>query len=198
MTAKEILLVRHGKTEWNKTMKYLGRTDLPLSAEGAAQLCRAGIQCERVYVSPMLRAKQTAEILFPGAKQLVIGDFREMDFGEFEGRSYLDMRCDADYRAWVDGGCRGRCPGGEDMEEFSGRVCAAFEKLMREHDGEKLIIVAHGGTQMTISARYLRPETDYFSGGTGTGEALRLDAADWEKNRTLRLCERLSFNSEML
>ena len=59
------------------------------------------------------------------------------------------MEQDADYRAWVDGRCVGRCPGGESMEEFAARTCPAFAALVQDalaQKREQLVVVAHGGT----------------------------------------------------
>lgn len=188
-----VWLIRHGKTEWNKTGQYQGQTDIPLSAEGAAELVPADFAPERVYVTPLCRTQETAKILFPTAEQIVVHDLREMDFGAFEGRTYKDMENDADYRAWVDGSCRGSCPGGEDLPEFSGRVCAAFETLMSERGESDIVIVAHGGTQMAIMERYALPKLDYFAGSTKNGEGFLLDCSAWEKNKTLSLIQRLGF-----
>lgn len=151
-----IYLLRHGETAWNAEKRYQGLTDLPLSDRGRALLRRADFSPERVYVSPLVRARETAAILFPEVEQVVVPDFREMDFGVFEGRSAGEMADDPDYRAWVEGGCTGRCPGVEDWAEFSRRTCAAFEVLM-ETAPDPLVIVAHGGTQMAVLERFGRP-----------------------------------------
>jgi len=105
----------------------------------------------------MLRAKQTASICFPDSKQIITEDLREMDFGDFEGKTADDMKDDTAYLRWVDGGCEGPCPGGESLSSFSKRVCGAFNTIVRKaiSDGEKcVVIVAHGGTIMAIMASY--------------------------------------------
>ena len=156
-----IYLIRHGETAYNEEKRYQGKTDIPLSESGRAKLTRADFCPERVYVSPLLRAMETAEILFPGAELIAVSGLREMDFGVFEGRSFKEMEHDPDYRAWVEGGCVSRCPGGESREEFSARVWQAFLALT-ERETERLVIVAHGGTQMAIMERWARPHRDYF------------------------------------
>ena len=105
---------------------------------------------------------------------------REMDFGVFEGRSWREMLEDADYRRWVDGGCEGQCPGGEDRASFTARICSAFDGILAGETetgrkpgcaGEDLpvIIVAHGGTQMALLAERGSPAGDYFSRQTPCG-----------------------------
>lgn len=169
-----IYLLRHGETDWNRERRHQGLTDIPLSDRGRAALRQADFAPEQVYVSPLVRARETAAVLFPRAIQIVIPDFREMDFGAFEGRTANEMADGPAYRAWVAKGCTGRCPGGENLAEFSNRVWNAFVKLL-ETEQERLVIVAHGGVQMAILDCYAEPHRDYFSwtapcgGGGGAG-----------------------------
>ena len=190
-----VWLIRHGRTEWNDTGRYQGQTDLPLSNEGAAELARAPFSPKTVYVTPLKRTQETAKILFPDARQIVVDDLREMDFGAFEGRTYIEMENDADYRAWVEDNCRGRCPGGESRDEFAARICAAFEKLMDESEGD-VVIVAHGGTQMSVMERFAVPHEPYFSRNAKNGTGYELDASNWRSDRTLKLVQCVSFLKE--
>lgn len=174
--------MRHGKTGMNRDGRYQGRTDVPLCPEGEAELLAGGVfpQVEKVYVSPMQRARRTAALCFPNAAQTVVDDFREMDFGAFEGRNYQEMADDPAYRAWVDGMCRGECPDGESMSGFTERVCAAFKEVLHaaaEAGEKRLIIVAHGGTVMALLSRCAVPERDYYdwSVPNGGGYAVHLD-----------------------
>lgn len=208
-------LIRHGETELQAQGRYQGAVDVPLSGEGRRKLSAGreslstdGIYRDPavVYVSPLKRARETASILFPEAVQVVIPGFSEMNFGKFEGRNYKEMENDPDYRAWVEGMCLGKCPGGESREEFCARTCEAFLEVLRQapqnvtetfyrnlnietgktwesgetgesrktgknrkpresrETGEKisrLVIVAHGGTQMAVMNRF---NCDHFSG----------------------------------
>ena len=163
----KIWLIRHGLTRLGEEKRYQGALDEGLSDHGRAALRQADFSPSCVYVSPMLRARETAAILFPGAERIVVPDLREMDFGTFEGRGWWEMEKDAAYRAWVDGGCLGRCPGGEDREGFSRRVCNAMEALLQT--GEDLVIVAHGGTQMAALERWGKPEREYYRWQTSCG-----------------------------
>ena len=151
-----IWLIRHGATAWTAEGRYQGHTDVPLSPEGRAALHPAPFQPARVFVSSLQRTAQTASILFPGAEQIVVPGLSEMNFGAFAGRNAREMEQDTDYRRWVDGGCVGRCPGGESRAEFSERCCAAFSRLVESASAEglpELVIVAHGGTQMSVLSR---------------------------------------------
>ena len=192
-----IWLLRHGRTQFNDERRYQGQLDVPLSPAGAAELRAADFAPEIVYVSPLQRSQQTARIVFPTARQVVIDDFSEMDFGVFDGRTADEMADDAAYRAWVDGDCTAQCPGGESRAAFCERSCAAFEKLLERSSGD-LLIVAHGGTLRAVMERYALPEKDYFDwmSGNGGGYLLEFDEALWRERRKLRLLERISFVRE--
>lgn len=190
----KIYLLRHGVTEYNSQKRYQGQRDIPLSTKGREALRRADFDPEVVYVSPLTRARQTANILFPEARQVVVPDLREMDFGTFEGRNYIEMEHDPDYLAWVASNCESTCPDGERKEDFSARACAAFAKLVDQAfaDGqERLVILAHGGTQMSVMERYALPRKTYheWCGPNAGGYVLEGDAGTWHKEHLLR-CEK--------
>ena len=69
-----IYLLRHGLTEYNAQKRYQGQRDIPLSPEGLAQLCRADFDPDVVYITPLQRTRQTAEVLFPMARLVVVKD----------------------------------------------------------------------------------------------------------------------------
>ena len=172
-----VWLIRHGLTELGAEKRYQGSTDTPLSDAGRLAL-QPDDRFARVYCSPLLRAVETARILFPSAEKRMVPDLHEMDFGAFEGRGWWEMEQDAAYRAWVEGGCVGKCPGGEDREGFSARVQAAFAALVereRAASASDLAIVAHGGTQMAVLERWGRPAREYYRWQTACGCGWELD-----------------------
>ena len=156
-----IWLIRHGLTALGEAGRYQGRLDDGLCDLGRAALRPAAFTPAQVWVSPARRARETASILFPAAEQRIVPALREMDFGDFEGRSWREMEQNAAYRAWVDGGCLGRCPHGEDKASYTARINAAFERLLQRGE-EELVIVAHGGTQMAVLEQYGEPVRDYW------------------------------------
>jgi len=84
----KLWLIRHGKTEGNKLSRYIGTTDEPLCQEGTEFLHKMDYpKVQAVYVSPLKRCVQTAEILFPGEPVHIIEELAECDFGEFEIRT---------------------------------------------------------------------------------------------------------------
>ena len=194
-----IYLLRHGQTAYNAEKRYQGRGDIPLSPEGRAQLQRAAFAPARVYITPLKRTRQTAEVLFPQAELVPVAGLQEMDFGRFEGRNYLEMEHDPEYRAWVDSGCEAPCPGGECKAAFSDRVCAAFSALADTALAEgktRLVILAHGGTQMAVMERYALPKKPYHAWCGPNAGGFVLDARDWVEKRVLYLVETVQYTKE--
>ena len=147
-----IYLIRHGQTRGNLERRYMGVTDQPLCPQGRAALADwRGPEAEAVYVSPLLRCRETAAILYPGTAQTVVPGLRETDFGAFEGRTYEELQDSPAYRAWLDSAGQAAPPGGESREQVRRRVLAAFRTVTAGHaPGERLALVVHGGTIMTL------------------------------------------------
>ena len=164
----QLIVLRHGKTAGNIEKRYIGTTNEPLCKEGEEQARAVGEvrSVARVYVSPLLRARQTAQIAFPCAQQIVVPDLREMDFGEFENKNYQELAGNAAYQAWVDGNCEAHCPQGESKDEFSRRTACALHVLLHEaaqRGEEYVIVVAHGGTVMAAMDAFTCAKGSYYS-----------------------------------
>lgn len=179
-----IYLIRHGETFGNQKKRYIGTTDEPLCHPGRcflAQIREKHIYPipDLLYCSPMLRCRETAEILFPGVEQQLIADLRECDFGEFENQNYQELAGNEAYQRWIDSNGRLPFPGGESREAFQERSLNAFYRLEKEWeqlDVEKTIaIVAHGGTLMSILEAVGIPTGSYYDFQVGNGEGYRLE-----------------------
>ena len=168
------VLIRHGATAGNEQRRYVGkRTDEPLCELGALQCRRAGawIDVTKVYSSPLVRARQTASLLFPRAEVVPVAGLEEFDFGVFEGRTADQMKDDPAYRAWVDDNCEGTCPGGESRDDFTRRTKRALAGVLRaahEAGEEQVVVVAHGGTIMAAL-------DGYYDKGVGNCEGYVVD-----------------------
>ena len=194
-----IYLLRHGLTSYNAEKRYQGQRDIPLSAEGRAQLRRADFSPSTVYITPLCRTRQTAEVLFPEANLIEVKDLQEMCFGSFEGRNFIEMEHDPDYLAWVEANCESPCPDGETKSIFSERVCRAFSALVDQAlaDGEeRLVILAHGGTQMAAMERYALPHKDYYAWCAPNAGGFVLDTRDWAEKRQLYLLKTVQYTKE--
>ncbi len=193
----DVLLMRHGRTAGNIARRYVGSTDEPLCEEGITHARCTGMDEETInlYVSPMKRTLETARIKFPNAQMTVCADLREMDFGDFEGRTAAELEQDAAYTAWVESDCTLRCPNGEQMDEFADRVCRAFDTIIKaciEHGDEKLVVVAHGGSIMSILSRFGTPERKYYEWYVDNccGYRAQLRETSWNELPLLENCEK--------
>lgn len=194
-----IYLLRHGTTIYNVEKRYQGQRDIPLSEEGKAQIRQADFSTDVVYVSPLVRTQQTARLLFPEAKQIIVEDLKEMNFGSFEGRNYIEMEHDPDYLAWVKANCETACPDGERKDQFCDRTCAAFAQLVDKslQEGRRqLVIVAHGGTQMAVMERFAVPHHAYYHWCAPNAGGYRLDAALWPQEHHLTLLQTVQYTKE--
>lgn len=164
----ELVMLRHGSTEPSERRAYAGWIDVPLSPRGEAEARAIGahLELQLVYVSPLARARQTAQICFPSTQQVVCDDLREMHFGAFEGRTADEMVDDVAYRTWVDSNCEGPIPGGESRTILVERTARAIRSIVREtvaRSEDRAIIVAHGGTIMAAMEAFACTRRDYFS-----------------------------------
>lgn len=167
----KLLLIRHGYTAGNLEKRYIGKTDEPLCTEGIAQLSAMRYPaCEKLICSPMLRCLQTASILFPNQKYCICDDFRECEFGDFEGKNYNELQSDPRYQQWIDSSGTLPFPNGESPDDFRRRCIAAFAKIMQQcEDYASAALIVHGGTIMSILSCYAVPRRSYFDWQTENG-----------------------------
>ena len=188
----ELILIRHGKTAGNLLGRYIGsRTDEPLCDEGREGLAGKKLpEVERLYVSPMKRCVETAEILWPGfdwKKMQKVTDLRECDFGDFENKNYKELSGNGDYQAWIDSNGTLPFPNGESMDAFKSRCLEAFARIVEDVSGAeqewiasgktgifRAGIVVHGGTIMAILEQYGYPKAAYFDYQVKNGCGYRL------------------------
>ena len=192
-------LIRHGMTAGNMEKRYIGRTDEPLCAQGEAQLRENAaenryVQPELLYASPMLRCRQTCAVLFPEMPVHTVEEFRETDFGIFEGKHFSELDGNADYQAWLYTGCIAAMPGGESRADFQQRCCTAFQELLQKHAASpELTMVVHGGVIMAILERYAEPKQDFYAYHIKNGDVLHYK---WDGTFPVRLYSEKRQNQE--
>ena len=162
--AVKINLIRHGMTAGNLEKRYIGRTDEPLCPEGISALKDRSLPAPGTLIcSPMKRCIETAQALFPDAVPLIYPELRECDFGDFEGKNYLELTGNADYQRWIDSGGTLPFPGGEAPEDFRARCCRGFLRAVSDDPtAQALTFIVHGGTIMSVMERFALPERGYF------------------------------------
>lgn len=167
------LLIRHGATKGNLEGRYIGcRTDESLCSEGIVMLEQGRYpHANRVFVSPMKRCLETAALIYPNVTPEIVYDFRECDFGVFEGHNYAELNGRADYQRWVDSLGELPFPGGESRAGFAERCVRAYDALP---PGNCALIV-HGGVIMAIMEAYARPRGTYFDFQVPCGDGYTLE-----------------------
>jgi broad specificity phosphatase PhoE len=174
----EIVLARHGETEWSRDLRHTGRTDIPMTEKGRAQAAvlrepLAGCSFARVLSSPLARALETCRLAGFADQAELRDDLLEWDYGKYEGITTKEIReRRPDWYLWRDG-----CPGGETAEDVGRRVDRIVAEV--EDTGGDAIVFAHGHVLRVLAARWLRlgPESGaLFKLDTGT-----LSALGWER-----------------
>src|SRR5687768_8842060 len=154
MSKGELVLIRHGETEWTRTGQHTGASDIPLTDEGRKQgeLVRtwlAGRTFARVLTSPLERAAETCRLAGLGVQAERRSELVEWDYGEYEGITTPQIReRRPDWFLWRDG-----CPGGETVDDVAERVDPVVAEL-REGDGDAALF-AHGHVLRVLAARWL-------------------------------------------
>ena len=168
---RQIWLVRHGETEWAKSGRHTGRSDIPLTDEGRRQAVAlaprlAGQHFALVLTSPRSRAAETAHLAgFPDA--VVDPNLGEWDYGEFEGRTTADIRAEVpDWSIWT-----GPWRKGETVEDVGRRADRSIERCLDPGVDGDVLLFAHGHLLRVLAARWIGLPPDSgrsFALGTAT------------------------------
>ncbi len=167
--SQQIVLIRHGETEWSREGRHTGRTDLPLTERGREEAAAlggalAGRRFALVVTSPLVRAAETCRLAGLDDAALTRDDLREWDYGRYEGRTTEEIREDRPgWTLWRDG-----CPGGESSADVGVRADRVITEL-RAADGD-VAVFAHGHLLRVLGARWVGLDPS-------TGGRLALDTA---------------------
>jgi broad specificity phosphatase PhoE len=150
----EVVLVRHGETEWSRTGRHTGHTDVPLTEEGGREAeaigaALAGRRFALVLTSPLERASETCRLAGLGGVAVDRDELREWDYGEYEGRKTIEIREERPgWSLWKDG-----VPYGETLSEVGERADSVLAEL-RSLEGDAALF-AHGHLLRILAARWL-------------------------------------------
>lgn len=153
---KEIYLIRHGQTDWNKAGRFQGQTDIPLNDTGRRQAkslresLKEHMPFDRMISSDLSRARETAAIINEGYECPIVIDaaFRELCFGKWEGLVFDQIKNDypLEARYWATAPHLLHIAGGESLQELFGRVWPRFIYWTQQKDYRSMAFVCHGGT----------------------------------------------------
>jgi probable phosphoglycerate mutase len=155
----ELLLVRHGETDWNRDRRFQGHADPPLNDAGREQARAlaeelAGERIDFVYTSDLVRAHETAEIVAArlGADVVARSELREIDVGDWEGLTWpeIEERHPEGARSWHEHGHGWKS--GETYDQLGERIIAALRRIAADHPAQRVLVVGHGGTVRAIRA----------------------------------------------
>jgi broad specificity phosphatase PhoE len=172
----EILLARHGETDWNRENRFQGHADPPLNELGRAQAAELAATLAHeplaaVYSSPLRRALETAETISARHElaPVTLDALREVDVGSWQAltRAEVETRFPEQFRRWLTHGQGWE--DGETYEQMGERVLAALRELARRHPHERILVVTHGGP---IRAAFASAERIPHSEARRTGPAL--------------------------
>ena len=151
----ELLLIRHGETDFNREGRFQGQVDVPLNAFGMLQAERLAARLagepriDALHCSDLLRTRQTAE---PSARALGLpalpdARLREQHFGILEGLTFVQVReLHAEpFERWARFDARYALPGGESTHDFHARTVEAIRDIAARHAGRRIAVVTHGG-----------------------------------------------------
>ena len=147
----EIILVRHGETEWNRREIFRGRADIELSETGARQaellakyLSQAGIVA--IYSSPLKRALKTAEAIasYHGLEVKTTSGLIDFDYGKWQGLPHQEVkeRYRKLYAEWLKNPHRVKIPSGESLDDVTRRALGIVDRVRRQHEGT-VVLVSH-------------------------------------------------------
>jgi broad specificity phosphatase PhoE len=173
----EIILVRHGETDWNAGEIFRGRADVALNETGLKQADKlgeylSGEKIDVIYASPLKRAIKTAEAIAArqGLEICITPNLNDIDCGEWEGRTLEEVKekCPDVYRDWLDTPEQVRIPGGESLEEVRCRVMPFIEDAVTRCREGRIALVSHRVVNKVIICNML---------GLGNGSfwSLKLD-----------------------
>ncbi|PRY73436.1 histidine phosphatase family protein [Halomonas ventosae] len=178
----ELVVVRHGVTRWNLDRRYQGQRDIPLLLPDAVpdmerlRAHLAGEAFDAVHCSDLTRCRQTLAHVLPGREGAAAFDarLRELDFGDYEGRTWGELKDDARYRAWVDSAGMQAPPGGESADDLWARLEAWLEGVLAqaaEQGHRRVLAVSHGGAIRELRRRL--EASDFWEGVVGQAQGRR-------------------------
>ena len=208
MKSYTIHLIRNALTDENLEGRYMGHTDVAISEDGKAQLAAMKEElvyppAEAVFTSPLKRCKETAAILYPDNKTIVIDGFIEYNFGEFENKTAAELEKSPVFPRWLAGEKGVAPPFGESNEEFAARVCETFEKVaegLMKTGTTSAAIITHGGVIMTILAAYGIPEYPMHEWLTpnGCGFTIKVNPSLWMRAKKFEVFSEFPYEREEL
>lgn len=162
-----VTLLRHGITDDNERHAYIGWTDSPLNQSGRQSLDmlrKSLTEKDLVFTSDLQRCVKTANYLFQTFTKKLM-EFREINFGDWEGSTFADLQDDPHYQQWLQEPYEVKPPNGEHIYEFIDRVSKGWTKIQRaiiQVNARNVAVVTHGGVIRYLLATYGVPVRGFW------------------------------------
>ena len=175
-----ITLFRHGVTEDNVRRAFLGWNDSPLTENAERELAAyqfSPLAYDLFISSDLQRCQATMKLLFPQVEPVALHEFREMCFGDFEGKTNEDMKEWKAYQHWMSDWTSLPIPNGESYQQFTNRVQKGWNKLLQlidENNARKPFITTHGGVIRCLLTRFVDDKKDFWDWNVPHGSGYQL------------------------
>ncbi|MBI2863812.1 MAG: histidine phosphatase family protein [Chloroflexi bacterium] len=153
VNSTEIVLIRHGQTEWNRVERFRGRVDIPLNATGVAQAAAVASRIARqfrpaaIYSGPLSRTVRTAEPVAEatGLTVQILQGLIDIDCGGWHRLTPEEAEASypEEYALWLSKPQLAHIPGGETLDAVRARAMAALEEVAEAHRGQTIVLVSH-------------------------------------------------------
>ncbi len=158
----EILLIRHGQTDWNRDRRIMGRKHIPLNRVGRSEATRLeralkGVILDAIYTSPMKRAVETARHV-RGRRRVAIQrvpGMAEIDYGLWVGKTFEEVIPEKAFHVYHKTPAKARAPRGEHMKDVQKRTIRFIEKIRKRHRKGRVAVVSHADVIKTVLVHYL-------------------------------------------
>ena len=203
MQSYVIYLIRHGSVDETLKGKYIGSTDVHLSQKGIHSLQNIKKDHgyphpQAVFSSPLTRCTETCSIIYPDNEIKTVGELSECSFGDWEGKSAVELAGDPSFVSWLQNSDQFPPPHGESGKQFALRICKAFEHTVNEVISSNITasaIITHGGIIMTLLSVYGIPQAQshQWRMDNGYGFAVRVTPSLWFRDKIVEVFDTVPF-----
>ncbi len=189
----ELLLVRHGQTDWNIERRVMGTKPVPLNVLGRSQARQMAkglknVPIHAIYTSPLRRALQTAQLILKGRDSVPLVEeegLNEINYGDWVGRLFSDV---PELSTYFNKPTTVTIPNGEALADVQRRAIAAIDKMREKHTEQRVLGISHADVIKLILIHYLRMTIDdmqKFRIDNGSLSVIRFDGGDVSTPRVI-------------
>jgi alpha-ribazole phosphatase len=165
----KIYLIRHGETDYNLYKKYCGSSDIPLNKTGIWQANKlaerlSDLKVDTVFSSDLIRASETAKIIFKDEPIIEFDKLQEYNFGIFEGLTYDEImqKYPKLYNDWIENPMSITIPSGDSYPKFNKRINDAYSYIITHFKDQTVAVVSHSGPIKTLLLKALKTDAESF------------------------------------